>query len=152
MKDVVSNSSKCLPPGLRIIIRYSMKLDVLKQFAKLKQTLVDERDMLERRLAEIDATLASGEVNDTNRRLIRRSGLRRRRPNPMSLKEAIIKVTSVRPLSKEEILEAVKKLGYKFSTDRPMQSLQACLYQKKHFRRDDGRFLPVRGNSRSRSS
>jgi hypothetical protein len=45
-------------------------------------------------------------------------------------------------LTKEQILEAVKKLGYRFATARPMASLNAYLYQKGQFKRQNGRFAP----------
>jgi hypothetical protein len=42
-------------------------------------------------------------------------------------------------LGKKEILEAVQKTGYKFSTKNPMNSLQVLLYTK--FKRDkEGKF------------
>lgn len=66
--------------------------------------------------------------------------------NPMSLREAVLKVTAEKPLTKPEIMEAVKKLGYKFNTKKPMDSLGTLLYKKKDgrnlFKNENGRFSP----------
>jgi hypothetical protein len=49
-------------------------------------------------------------------------------------------------LTKEEILEGVKNLGYRFSTSNPLNSLGVILYGKKpKFRNDSGRFSPLGG-------
>jgi hypothetical protein len=45
-------------------------------------------------------------------------------------------------MTKEEILAAVKKAGYRFSTARPMATINAYLYQKGAFVRKKGRFAP----------
>ncbi|MBI3418041.1 MAG: hypothetical protein HY043_22355 [Verrucomicrobia bacterium] len=62
--------------------------------------------------------------------------------NPMSLKAAVIKVTTVRPLTKPEILTAIHKLGYRFATPTPLKSLDVVLYTKGDFKRTNGRFSP----------
>jgi len=52
-------------------------------------------------------------------------------------------VTRNRPLSKAEILEGVQKLGYKFATKDPMNSLNAMLYAPANkFRNQNGKFGP----------
>ena len=49
------------------------------------------------------------------------------------------KAVVIKHLGKKEILTAVQKAGYKFSTKDPMNSLQVQLYTK--FKRDkDGKF------------
>ena len=61
--------------------------------------------------------------------------------NKLSLKEAVIESISKAPLSKEDILAAVKKLGYRFSSKNPVNSLNALLYGKKpKFKNADGMF------------
>ena len=49
----------------------------------------------------------------------------------MSLKEVISKALTVGALDRKAILEAVKNLGYKFSTNNPLNSLTVSLYTHK---------------------
>lgn len=123
-----------------------MKLDALKQFSRLRDTLLHERTLLEERLAQINAIVGPAPATELSNPTLALRGPRRsrgrRRRNGLSLRHAIIKVTSGKPLTKEEILEAVKKLGYRFSTHRPMASINAYLYQKGAFVRRNGRFAP----------
>ena len=112
-----------------------MKLDSIKQFSRLRDSLVAERTQLQNRLSQIDEALGSsapGLTNGVSRRGRGRGGL--------SLKAAIIQATTKKALTKEEILAAVKKAGYKFATTRPIATLNAYLYQKGKFVRRDGRF------------
>ena len=52
-----------------------------------------------------------------------------------------MRVTKNRPLAKAEILDAVRKIGYKFATKDPMNSLNAMLYAPANkFRNQDGKF------------
>lgn len=63
----------------------------------------------------------------------------KRAKNKTSLRLTIISVLGKKHLGKKEILAAVQKAGYKFSTKDPMNSLQVQLYTK--FKRDkDGKF------------
>ena len=77
---------------------------------------------------------------------VQQSESSRKPTNPMSLREAALKVTAEKPLTKPEIMEAVKKLGYKFNTKKPMDSLGTLLYKKKDgrnlFKNENGRFSP----------
>lgn len=61
--------------------------------------------------------LARPEIANANRRsYIRRS-------NKVTLREAIAKVTRFQPLSRKQILRAVKREGYRFSGKNPMNCL-----------------------------
>jgi hypothetical protein len=123
-----------------------MKIDALKQFSKLRNALLQERSHLEQRLSQINALVGpETEVKHAptaSGRGRRRGPGGRRRRGKMSLREAIIQVTSAKPLTKEEILEAVKKIGYRFSTSKPLASINSHLYQKGAFVRHNGRFAP----------
>ena len=67
-----------------------------------------------------------------------------RADNQMSLKEAIIKVTTDHPLTKEQVLEEVQRIGYKFSTDKPANSVNQALYgDKPGFKNEGGKFSPI---------
>jgi hypothetical protein len=63
----------------------------------------------------------------------------------MSLKAAVTKVLSQGPLTKPEIMEAVRKSGYKFTASNPMNSLNVVLYTKGQFKKLPGkRFAPAK--------
>ena len=122
-----------------------MKLDALKQYSRLRNALIEGRSELEKRLSQINDILgpSEGESSVGLPRSTGRVGRRRGRArNSMSLKQAIIKATQSKPLTKDEILAAVKRFGYKFSTARPMATLNAYLYRKAEFERKGGRFSP----------
>jgi hypothetical protein len=73
----------------------------------------------------------------TNRKAKKKTA--KRAKNKTSLRLTIISVLGKNHLGKKEILAAVQKAGYKFSTKDPMNSLQVQLYTK--FKRDkDGKF------------
>ena len=60
----------------------------------------------------------------------------------------MVQVIKTRPLTKEEIVKEVKKIGYKFSTDKPINSVNQALYsQKSLFKNEDGKFSPRTGES-----
>lgn len=63
--------------------------------------------------------------------------------NRVSLREAIIAVTKTRAMTKEEILAAVQKDGYRFNAKDPMPSLNSVLYSKRQFQNKDGKFSPA---------
>ncbi len=94
-----------------------MPKDALKEFVNLRQLLTAERESIEKRLSAIDAALGGGggEIplsraatpgKATQPKATRRPA--KRIKNPMSLREAIIKVTSDAPKTKKEILSAIK--------------------------------------------
>ena len=60
----------------------------------------------------------------------------------MPLREAIVQVLSAGPQTRQEILDGVQRVGYRFAATDPMNSLQAFLYGpgKKLFIRHDGKF------------
>jgi hypothetical protein len=61
--------------------------------------------------------------------------------NAISLPKAVVQVTSEHPMTKQEILEAVQKIGYRFHTKEPLKSLNPILYgDKPKFIRIDGKF------------
>ena len=73
----------------------------------------------------------------------RKSG-RGRRGNKLSLREAVLEVTKRGPLTKQEILDGVKKLGYRFQTKDPMNTLNVVLYtNKKYIKNYGGKFGPA---------
>ena len=59
----------------------------------------------------------------------------------MSLKEAVLEALGSGKKTKQEILDAVGRSGYKFTTSNPLNSLGVILYGKKpRFKNDNGYF------------
>ena len=126
------------------------QVDAVQQFTALRAALLRERDAIRQRLQQIDAALAGVEKTAapaSPKKPKSRSGRRRRVGNAMNIREAIAKVTAARPLSVRDIVEAVRKAGYKFTSTNPVNSVGAYLYGahgKKHFKRADGKFAPAK--------
>ncbi len=127
-----------------------MKNSSIKKFIALRDGLLKEKAELTFRLAEIEKAL--GDTADVSVPKAAKSVKapkaakaprvpKRRARNEMSLKEAALKVASGKPLTKQEIMDGILKLGYKFSTKDPMNSLNVVLYSGKTFKRADGKFV-----------
>jgi hypothetical protein len=146
-----------------------MKDKLLAKFVKLRQALVAEKAAVEARLVEINQVLgqvAPGAAAAAPARRLGRppkaktaaagplaapekSGTPKKRggwkraKNAMTLPAAVIKVTSQKALTKQEILDAVAKLGYQFTTANPLNRLGVVLYGKKSpFKNENGKFSP----------
>ena len=115
--------------------------DTIKQFLSSRESLQKEKAALENRLAQINRAL-SNQVSAAPVVAAKRKAVARV-VNKLSLREAIVQATQARPLTKLEILAAVKKLGYRFATKDPMNSLGATLYNPKKFKRVNGKFSPA---------
>ena len=113
-----------------------MKSDALKQYVALRETLLKEKSALEARLEQISRAL------DLDGGAVERTAGGRVR-NPMSLKIAVTRVTKGKALNKQEILAAIKKLGYRFSAKEPINSLNTVLYTGKVFKNQGGKFSPA---------
>ncbi|RME91756.1 MAG: hypothetical protein D6766_11285 [Verrucomicrobia bacterium] len=141
--------------------------DNLKEFVTLREALLKEKEELAQRLAEIEAVLSGESValpaparkkaarKKVARKKVaaastpiiatparRKKGKRIR--NKVSLREMIMRVTRNNPMTKQEILEAVQREGYRFNTSNPLPSLNAVLYAKKMFKNENGRFSPAK--------
>ena len=127
----------------------------IRRFLNLRDSLMQERAKLETRLREINQALGESNLSTSQesptlpaKGAAKRGG---RRAGGISLREAVLQVTSKGPLSKEDILNGVKQLGYRFSTSNPLNSLGVILYGKNpKFKNDGGRFSPA-GNAASNS-
>ncbi len=113
----------------------AIKSDALHQYAQLRNSILKEKVEIEARLVQINKTLA-GAPEAIMRAPAAPS--RKRAKNKMSLKEAATQVISRKALTKPEILEAIKKTGYKFATKNPMNSINVLLYTGKTFKKADG--------------
>ena len=127
-----------------------MKNDPIKQYVQLRQKLESERTAIVARLKEIEAALGSplvkAAVATATVAAAPRTRTRKRAQNSLSLKEAILQVTSKQALTKNEILDAIQKAGYKFETNNPLNSIGTVLYGKSpKFKNNDGKFSPLKG-------
>jgi hypothetical protein len=119
-----------------------MKKDVLQEYMSLQTALQREREELVGRLRQIEEVLGQSSFGAIAQP--RRVGRRGRGINAMSLKDAVLQVTSLRPMSKQEVYEAVQKIGYRFGGKDPLNSLGVVLYGKNpRFRNEGGRFSPI---------
>ena len=116
--------------------------DIIKQFLSSRDSLQKEKAALENRLAQINRALST-QLNAAPTVTPKRKAVARV-VNTLSLREAIVQATHARPLTKLEILAAVKKLGYRFATNDPMNSLGATLYNPKKFKNSGGKFTSVK--------
>ena len=142
-----------------------MKIDALKQYAKLRQELFEEKSQIEARLNELNQVLgseiapASPPAATTTEAEVeapvpatpaKRKG---RRAGKMSMREAITQALSERgPLTRGELGQAVVELGYRSKAKNPLGSLGILLYTKNSpFKKKDGKFyLP--GGAQVRAS
>jgi hypothetical protein len=132
-----------------------MKMDDIRRYIDLRDSLVREKSELEQRLNQINEALgqADGAPKAAASAPISRSknaGQRRGRParGGISLRDAVLQVTASGPKTKEDILQGVKNLGYKFSTKNPLNSLGVILYGKNpKFKNENGKFQPVAGSA-----
>jgi hypothetical protein len=119
-----------------------MKSDSLKQFVALRTALTQEKAQLESRLAEINRAL--GEAPASAPRSIK-APAPGRAANALSLREAVAQVTKDKALTKQQILQAIEKIGYKFTARDPMNSLNVALYTPGNFKNNgDGTFRALK--------
>src|SRR6266576_6029541 len=112
------------------------QIDSVQRFTALRAALVSEREVIRKRLQQIDTALggAAGKISapPAQKKAAPRSAKPSARPsrasNTMSIREAVAKVTAKKPLSVREIVEAVQKIGYKFTSRDPVNSVGAYLY------------------------
>lgn len=117
----------------------------LKSFLEKRDSLLQTRAKILEKIREIDHLLGSG-ANPP----VLQIGQRRRRPkNEMNLKDAIGKALADGPKDRRQILEAVEAMGYKFSTNNPLNSLSAALYTHKQFIKD-GQIFSLKGAGKAK--
>jgi hypothetical protein len=148
-----------------------MKMDDVRRYIDLRDALRREKTELEERLKQLNEALGetSGMIESgggeqassapaktaaapsarAGKQGAGRGGRRGRRTSSgLSLRDAVLEVTASGPKTKDEILDGIKDLGYKFSTNNPKNSLGVILYGKNpRFKNEDGKFSPVGGAS-----
>ena len=104
----------------------------LKIFLEKRDNLLQTRARILEKIREIDHLLGNAGNSTTSE-----FGKRTKRPkNELKLKEAIYKALADGPKDRNTILEAVQGMGYRFSTNNPLNSLSATLYTNKQFVKD----------------
>lgn len=130
-----------------------MTKHAVNQFVELRKQLIAEKADLEARLARITEALEGVSASPVVRGVRKQkraatSRVGKRVKNKLTLKEAVIKATNLKPLTKAEILGALPKLGYKLSGKNPAGSLNTLLYGRKpKFKNMAGKFQVVGSGS-----
>ena len=127
-----------------------MRNDSLQQFVRLRRELTAERGTLETRLRQINEALGEMPLpslspiqgaTGASTGSIGRGRRGRASGGGQSLREHVLAVLQNGAMTKEEVLAAVQRAGYKFSTNNPLNSLGVILYGKNpKFNRADGKF------------
>jgi hypothetical protein len=118
-----------------------MKTDLLQKYISMQSSLQREREELLTRLRQIEDALGAVPSIPSKAGA---SGRRGRGGNPMPLRDAVIQVTARRAMTKEEIVEAVQRLGYRFTGKDPLNVVGVVVYGKNPaFRNEGGRFSPI---------
>jgi hypothetical protein len=140
---LVARGNKTKPSLCQAANNYNksrMKIDPIKQYVSLRRQLVDEKRRIETRLLDINAALnesAPASAIPPAARVMKGKA----KPGALSVKQAVVQVTSKRAMTKEEILGEVRKLGVVIRSDDPFNYLNTILYGKNpRFRREDGKF------------
>jgi len=115
----------------------------IEKFVNMRAELLKEKSALESRLARVTAALEST-ATKTASQTAPASRRRTRARNKMSLPDAVLQVTRAKPLTRQEILAAIVDLGYKFTTKKPLNSLNTALYSCKAIKNYGGKFGPAK--------
>ena len=122
-----------------------MPKDYLKDYASLRQQLEKERNLIVQRLTAINTALGAKtepvKAEAKPAKAPKAPAKRKQARNAMSLREAVLQAVKTKPLTKEEIHAAVQKLGYVFTTKKPIASINTVLYgSKPKFKAQGGKF------------
>lgn len=114
-----------------------MKIDALKQYAKLRQQLLNEKRDLEARLGQINEVLrtespapSAPSGRQASGPTVARRGRKPRGGNNLTMREAVLNALSKGPLARNELVKAVEDTGYVFTTKNPLNSIGSILYSK----------------------
>jgi hypothetical protein len=143
------------------MVAFTMRIDSLQQFVKLRRELIQERDQVARRLAQINDALgelpapssSAAQGASAGQSAARAAQPRAAAPQSgggRSLRELVLEVLRDGPKTKEDVLAEVQSRGYRFQTNNPLNSLGVILYGKNpKFNRVEGRFSLPGGAARS---
>ena len=128
-----------------------MKYDDINQYVSLRNALTAEKSQIELRLSQINQALGHAEAAPETPApsypepapAVGR-GRKGRGSNTITLKDAVIQVTSATPLGRQEMIDAVQNIGYRFDSKNPLNSLGNVLYGKNpRFQSVDGKYSPM---------
>jgi hypothetical protein len=112
----------------------------LKDYVTVRDAIFAERETLIARLREIDDAIGTAGLRGRDSYYGPRTPTGRVR-NDKSLKQVVFEVIEGKELTKHDILDAVLRTGYQFSTDDPLNSLGVILYGKNpKFENTNGKF------------
>lgn len=115
-----------------------------KEYLRLKEELLKERASLAERIQQINTVLNAQEFYFSRTANVQFEPKRiASRRNTMTLRDAVTLITRNKPMTKEEILMELNKVGYEFATPKPINSLNTILYTKGLFKRENGKFSPT---------
>jgi hypothetical protein len=117
---------------------------ILKKYSTLRALVLREKAAIEDRLRQIEEIFAEKAPSEPPVAAKLVKVRRKRARNKVSLKAAVLEVTKGKMLTKAEILTAVEKLGYRFSTKNPLNSLGTVLYSGKEFKNVNGKFTAAK--------
>jgi hypothetical protein len=112
----------------------------LKDYVAVRDAIFAERETLIARLREIDEAIGPIGLRGKDSYYGPRTQTGRAR-NDKSLKEVVMEVIDGKAMTKHDVLDAVLRSGYQFSTDDPLNSLGVILYGKSpKFENTSGKF------------
>jgi hypothetical protein len=123
-----------------------MKNDTVSRYVTLREELTKQKQELEERLSRINEALGQSS-GDAVSAVARGRGRPPGGAGTLSLREAVLQATGKRAMSKQEILDEVQRLGYRFSTGNPANSLGTILYGKKPRFKNEGGYFSLAGGA-----
>jgi len=122
-----------------------MTANPLKEFERLREAMLRRKAEIEAELQALEGVLGKRPLPAA--RLVAPAVPRERRKpvrNAMSLGDAVFSVTKDAPLSKEQILSAVMRLGYRFLDKAwPLEEVSSVLQTDKRFEIVNGKYAPT---------
>ena len=152
-----------------------MKANSIQQYIALRDSLLNEKTVLEARLIQINRALngqvsapelpkakgkrgvkapraAKGATVGTVAKVAKVAKAKKKRAvrggarvirNAVNLPTDVAQVTKAKALTKQEILDGLDTIGYKFTAKNPINSLNTVLFAKNKFKRVNGKFSPT---------
>jgi hypothetical protein len=124
-----------------------MKNDTVSRYVTLREELTKQKQELEERLSRINEALGQSSTDAST--VPRGRGRPPGGAGTLSLREAVLQATGKRAMSKQEILDEVQRLGYRFSTGNPANSLGTILYGKNPRFKNEGGYFSLAGGAGS---
>jgi len=121
----------------------AMNTDILQQYVSARNALLDEKAQTESRLQQLNQALTGTPVVQAVAPKPVEKVPRQTR-SPISMRAAVVQVTTGHPMTKPEILAAIQNLGFRSASKKPRRRLDNLLYGKNpRFKRENGRFSPM---------